>query len=248
MIVPISHKLKQKQKNIGISFYTPCMNRTSFLEQTLSKNLRNLKNVSNVEFVVLNYNSKDNLDDIMKSFQKEMGCGKLFYYKENTKTIFHPSHAYNMAARLCTKNILCFTAADYFVDRIWYNFVMENMEKNCFIYNENASDASGRDAYWKKDFETLGGFDELMTGYGYDETDLINRAKIMGLQGICLSEKKQFWNCIYHECNIRIRENFENNKKVAFNRLSNTFRVNLDGFGKGTIVEKNFQKVNIELK
>ena len=248
MMRPAIHYTGGAKEIAGISFYTPCMNRTSFLKQTLPKNLEALKNIQNVEFVVLNYNSKDDLDDFMKSFQKEMDIGRLSYYKENTREKYHHSHAYNMASRLCIKKIICVTNADYFVSLEWYEFVINNMKKNYFIYNEYSGDATGRNAFWKKDFEKLGGFDEKMCEWGYEDTDMYNRAKIMGLNGISLVNKKQFWNCISHSWDIRCQNHNWDNENIAKNRSPNTFKINPDGFGKGIIIEKNLQKVKIELR
>ena len=43
MIKKIIHKMEIKEKNIRISFFTTCMNRTEHLRKTLTQNIENFK-------------------------------------------------------------------------------------------------------------------------------------------------------------------------------------------------------------
>ena len=248
MIISINKSNKPKRETkekIKISFFIACANRIEHLKQTLPYNLEQLEDINDIEFIILNYNSQDDMNEFMKKFTKEMNTEKLVYYKETFSKEFHLSHAMNMAARLCSGEIICPTNADYFVDMEWYNFILENMKKNVFICSKSNNDSNGRCCFWKNDFTTLRGFDELMTGWGWEEGDLYRRANSIGLYEINLKDKPQFWKHISHPWTIRQKNNYKNNGRIEKNRGSNI--VNPQGFGKGCILEKNFKKINIIL-
>ena len=56
---------KPVTKQYKISFCTNCMGRTDDLKQTYLQNIEDNKEYPNVEFVLLNYNSKDDIDQLV---------------------------------------------------------------------------------------------------------------------------------------------------------------------------------------
>ena len=52
------------------------------LRETLPANINDNRDFPNIEFVVLNYNSKDDIDNwILNNMQEHMHSGRLKYYK-----------------------------------------------------------------------------------------------------------------------------------------------------------------------
>ena len=65
-----------------ISFCITCMNRLKHLQETLEKNILDNFLVDEVEFVVLDYNSQDGLEEwIAQSMMKYIEMGILVYYR-----------------------------------------------------------------------------------------------------------------------------------------------------------------------
>src|ERR1700748_3109986 len=96
-----------------ISICTVCMNRLMHLSETLPRNIRENMDYPNVEFVVLNYNSRDDMDNWIKyNMMDYIRSGILKYYKTTEPAYFDRSHSKNMALRLATGDILCMVDAD----------------------------------------------------------------------------------------------------------------------------------------
>jgi hypothetical protein len=89
------------------------MGRLHHLCETLPKNIED--NIyPNVEFVILNYNSPDNLDEWMKQYVQLMDDGKILYLKESTIRFYSMTHSRNVAFKAATGDIVCNVDADNF--------------------------------------------------------------------------------------------------------------------------------------
>ena len=169
-----------------ISFCTSCMNRTYQLKETLPKNLSDTAGNPNVEFTLSNYNSADELDDWIKdNFMEEIKSGRLIYGHERTAQLFHMSKAKNLAHRLATGDILMSLDAD--------NFVLDSAGLLAGVFEESPDtilhmwsgvwhDGShGRVASTRQWFEKLGGYDEALAAYCYEDRDFMYRGQAMGM-------------------------------------------------------------------
>jgi len=89
----------------NIVFCTTCKNRTQHLKLTLPKNLEDNKDYNDCKFIILDYNSQDDISTYLLSRHKsDILSGKLIIYSllpgENGPVPFHMAHAKNMAHRL----------------------------------------------------------------------------------------------------------------------------------------------------
>ena len=83
-----------------ISFCITCMNRLKHLQETLEKNILDNFLVDEVEFVVLDYNSQDGLEEwIAQSMMKYIEMGILVYYRTTEPAYYRRSHSRNMVFR-----------------------------------------------------------------------------------------------------------------------------------------------------
>lgn len=167
-----------------ISFCTVSMNRLHHLKQTIPANLRDNASYPNVEFVLLDYNSSDGLEDWIKSDMKEfINSGKLVYYRTTEPQHFKRSHSRNMAFKLATGDIICNVDADNYTGKNFARYINRQFiaNNNIFIIPDIRKihyfirDVFGRICCWKKDFDATGGFDEQLEGYGHEDVDFINR-------------------------------------------------------------------------
>ena len=110
--------MEKNQQYKKITFCTVCMGRLHHVEKTLIKNIKDNSEYPHLHFILLDYNSKDNLESWIKD---QMGSylqsGLLSYYKTTDPVFFHRSHARNMAFRLAEDGIICNIDADNFTDR-----------------------------------------------------------------------------------------------------------------------------------
>ncbi|WP_083480833.1 glycosyltransferase family 2 protein [Flavobacterium chungangense] len=201
---------KKKHK---ISFCTVCMNRLSFLKETLPKNIENNLDYGNVEFIVLNYNSTDELDQwINTEMSQYIKQGVLKYIKTSEPEYFLMSHSKNVVSKQATGDIVCNVDADNFIGEGFANFINESFLKGENIYlsvdKGTQRDCCGRICLKKDDFETLRGYDENMKGYGFEDFDLRNRLELLGRKVVLFPEK--FLNALPHSDVERLKNEYNN--------------------------------------
>ena len=193
-----------------ISFCTVCMNRLEPLRKTLPKNIKDNLSYGNLEFVVLNYNSKDDLDNwIEKEMSDYLTSGVLKYIKTSSPKYFLRSHSKNVVSKEATGEIICNVDADNYIGKGFAQYVNNCFlkRKNIFLATDRASvrkDCLGRICLKKKDFETITGYDESMENYGFEDLDLKNRLILLGRQVINISDGK-FLNAISHSDDTRLQ-------------------------------------------
>ena len=182
---------KKIKKYYKISFCTTCMDRLYNLKDTLPVNIEYNKSYPHLEFVILNYNSKDELDEWMKeNMMEHIEYGLVSYYKTTEPEYFSMSHSRNIAFKVATGDIVNNVDADnytYVPEGIykckpkenWASFLnrMANQSPDKIIFAKGKQLLRGRVGFYKKEFMELGGYDEDLMGYGHDDKDLITRAK-----------------------------------------------------------------------
>ena len=168
-----------------ISLCTVCMNRLHHLQKTLPKNIEDNLHYPGIEFVLLDYNSQDGLEDWVKSdLMSYIKAGKLVYYKTTEPDYFRMSHSKNIAHRVATGDIVCNVDADNYAGKGFAEFIRDKFQRNPNVYlvpeesllNGDCG-AGGRICLKKTDFINLRGYDESFDGWGYEDIDLRDRLK-----------------------------------------------------------------------
>ena len=179
------------------------MNRLDHLKSTLLANLEDTKNELNVEFILLDYNSEDGMDEWVKNTLKnEIDLGKLIYYRTEDPQEFSHSHSKNMVFKLASGDILCSINADHFIGEGFSEFLRNKFGKNKAVFvtpqipkNYKSSwrpptDVFGKIALRKIDFQKSTGFDERFKGYGFEDIDFVNRLSMLKIKRIVLDDEK----------------------------------------------------------
>lgn len=204
----------------SISFCTVCMNRTMHLKETLRRNILDNIAYEHVEFVLLDYGSRDDLYDwAHKELGPYIAAGRLSYFSTKEPDFFHMSHSKNMALRLATGDILCSVDADNYTGSGFALYVNEafNREANIFMAPPRIGaekkwwDVQGRVCVRREDFYALRGYDEKVMDYGYEDQDFKNRLSVMGRRKVVIRDKA-FLHAITHGDNLRIAEGFSARK------------------------------------
>lgn len=167
-----------------ISLCTTCMDRGFDLKETLPKNIKDNENYPNLEFVILDYNGKDNLGQwVKKNLMEHIESGRVVYYRTETPKFYSMTKSRNIAFKLASGDIVNNVDADNFVKEGFVDHlnIMANQFSEKVIFSKGKNLIRGRLGFWKHEFiDTLKGYDEKIEDYGRDDHDLMYRALMAG--------------------------------------------------------------------
>lgn len=167
-----------------ISFCTTCMGRLFHLKQTLPINLFNTEGCSR-EFVILDYNSRDGLQDWMKTLTPWIKSGVVKYYQTKIPQNFCAAHAKNIAHKQATGDIVCNLDADNFILPGFCEYLNELFSRPKVLFYSGSRDSVGQQgccgkiAVLKEHFLNVNGYDEdQKLGWGWDDVSFRYRTKM----------------------------------------------------------------------
>ncbi|WCT14482.1 glycosyltransferase family 2 protein [Mucilaginibacter jinjuensis] len=196
---------------LKISFCTVAMNRLHHLRQTLPVNIADNLSYGNLEFVILDYNSNDGLQDwIRETMHPQIKSGILKFFRTDEPKLFNRSHSRNMAFRLGKGDILCNIDADNFTGpgfADYINKIMQNSPDTFITPSFHIRDIIGKLAIRRADFWGYRGYNEEITGYGFEDIELYKRLTKYAKNQHQFSDK-QFTRAIYHSNEERVSNEF----------------------------------------
>jgi len=200
-------KKKKKKKKKTISFCMTCMNRLHHVKKTLKAGIFAHKSCEDIEFVLLNYNSQDDLDEwVKKHMMKYIKSGILNYYQmiEFKPNYFDWRHAKNIVHKLGTGDILCNLDADNFADRSNTDYIRNmfrhHKDDDIFLspcWQEKYHGIMGRICLRRDKFNALQGYNEISEYYGLEDIDIVKRLRLSGSKRQCFNPKPPL-RCIMH--------------------------------------------------
>ena len=242
--------MKRRRKKIG--FCITCMNRTYHLKHTLKKNIDDNYMPDDVEFTLLDYNSADDLEEwIQLNFSNYIDEGILVYYKICNPTFYLRSHSRNIVFRLCDADIVCNIDADNFLGKKFAKFIIDcfskHQNKGVYYTSNFTKNIFGRVCVLKDDFIKIRGYNEAFVGYGYEDGDLFNRLRKIGLKHLQFYDP-EFCHSIDHSNEERVSEEFyaKNISKVYLLYI-NPYTTKMLFFMKGGALEGGIIIDNIQL-
>lgn len=238
-----------------ICFCITCKGRLGHIEKTLPQNI---KDNPDAKFILLNYNSQDNLLNYIKSnHKKDIDKGKLILYTYPEPKKFHMAHAKNMAHRLGIMeggDILCNLDADNYTghrfDKYIENFFL--LTKDEFLYAKMIKGVlprgiSGRIVVTKQQFLNAGGYDEKYNTYSPDDKDF--NARLLRLGYTRKEIPNQYLQAIRHTDKMRFKDYpdlIDIDEDTAWISQKNKL-VNYGNIGCG-VVYRNFDPHPIHIK
>ncbi len=206
-----------------LTLCTTCMGRAHHLKLTLPRNLADTVDWARpdaVEFVVLDYNSPDDLAEWVTTdpqLAPYREAGILKFARTTGQTHFRHSHAKNMAHALATGDYVCNVDADNFVGSGFTQYLRTvfNRRPNAIVTSNRVDrrlntgvykGCMGRVALSKRNFEMLGGYDESdrFKGWSGEDSDLVIRAVRKFLRPVVLRDRR-FLRVVQHSDIERIR-------------------------------------------
>ena len=238
-----------------ISFCTTCMGRAHHLKDTLPQNIRDnpVSDDLDVEFVVLNYNSGDDLHEWMMSdakMQEHIESGLVRYGRTTDPEFFHMSHAKNMAHRMATGDVVCNLDADNYAGEHFAAYLKHVFEKDSEVVLNPSHRVSklfspddrgffGRVATSRENFMKLHGYDESFSGWGGEDTDFMQRAKGMGLKHLRIDSLK-YLGIIKHSNEDRVKNMYDGELRETELEKVETMK-----HGERSMMQKLFNKFKV---
>lgn len=166
-----------------VSFCTTCFHRTYQLRQTFERNARIIAANEETEWVIVNYNSADDLDAFMAGMLPRV-VERVVYVRETSGRSWHASVAKNVAHRNATGEVLVNLDCDNFIGEQTLALIEAHFLSGgqvLHMWSGALGDGTGgRIAIARELFHRLGGYDETFHPMGYQDFDLLARAEASG--------------------------------------------------------------------
>lgn len=198
-----------------ISFCTVAMNRLHHVQETVKKNIEDNLSYPDLEYVLLDYNSSDGLEQwVFENMNDYVEKGILKYYKTVSPSCFNRTHSRNLLFKLSTGDIICNIDADNYAGEGFAHYTNEQFfkQKNIFLVADTKKreyflrNAFGRFCVEKSDFLKIGGLDESMDGYGAETIDFYDRLLEFSIDEVIIPSK--FLNAIAHGDEERVNNEY----------------------------------------
>ena len=247
--------------NPKIAFCTTCKNRTPHLKQTLPKNIADNSDYDNCIFVVVNYNTQDDMMEYLnREHSRDIKSGKLIVYSALDVDKFKMAHAKNLSHRLGIlegADILVNVDADNFTEFGFATYIANQYKEhgnNLYMWSkmvkgEMPRGISGRIVVHKHAFINVGGYDEKYESWDRDDKDFNERLGRIGYKSIEVDPK--FLNGVRHNDKLRFKEYPEAALKT-FDYIDDNIenKNTIVNYGKigCALVQKNFEKKVIKIE
>jgi hypothetical protein len=187
------------------------MNRLHHIEQTFLKNINDNISTKNIEFILLDYNSNDGLEEwVRTNCVDHIDSGLVKFFITREPQYFNRSHSRNLAFKLANGELLCNVDADNYLGENFAEFIVDNFSNNKNIFltaASNLKDTIGKVCFKKTDFYNVNGYNESFQGYGFEDMEFYARLGNLGLKRINFYEQK-FMKVINHQDRERTNNDY----------------------------------------
>ncbi len=185
--------------SVKLAYCTTCMDRLEFLRGVWDSNIACIRGLP-VEWVIVDYSSqRQDVSDwlLTRRARYPEQFAQVRAYRAPAHSYWHGSHAKNVAHALSGEApIVCNLDCDTFVTPGHAQFLMGTVREGVFV---GAPDKGtfGSIGMRKIDFFSLGGYDEDIRYYGYEDVDLMERAQRMSARRTIWP--RRYWVAISHD-------------------------------------------------
>lgn len=201
-----------------LAFVTTCMGRLAHLQQTLPR----LAAQSGAECILVDYSCPERSGDWAQASVPGVRVVRV----EN-ETCFNLARARNAGAAVCDADWICFIDADVLVQPSFSVEVAEALSPGAF-YRPDPFDALtwGTVIVARSDFERIGGYDEIIEGWGGEDDDFYARLQMSG--SIPAGFPGHFMNGIDHDEADRVKHYAVKDRLVSQRINALYIRIKLD--------------------
>jgi glycosyltransferase involved in cell wall biosynthesis len=195
-------------KHLKISLCTTCMDRLDTLKQTLPQNIADNIDYPNVEFILLDYNSRDGLGHWVKTNLMEyIERGVLNYFRTEEPEYFDMCHSRNVAFLAASGHVVNNIDADALAKKGFAELInrMANEIPRKAFFAKSRQLLRGRMGMFRDEFiDLLSGYNETdIHYYGHDDADLMNRAWELGFTMMPYARQGDFVGIVPHHVKHR---------------------------------------------
>jgi len=222
-----AYSMTGKKVTEGISLITAVKNREEMLRQTLPTWLANPEID---EIIIVDWSSDNSIEDLLAGFRDD----RIFLAIVNDQAKWVLSYAYNLAARLASKDKILKIDADV---KIMPGFFGKHQLKPGLFFtgnwriarNENETHLNGMAFYFRSDFFMINGYNEFITTYGWDDTDLFDRMIENGLTRSDIDPDALFHipheDRVIHQDGTNFLKQIDDRERAIINTLMNRYIV-----------------------
>jgi glycosyltransferase involved in cell wall biosynthesis len=209
------------------------MNRLEHLKQTFLRNIESSSSYPDVEFILLDYNSTDGLEEWAKNnLSVHIESGKVVFVQTKEPKYWVAAHAKNIAHKVATGDILCNIDSDVLIPNKFCEYIREAFSSDRKIVMAfDSQDQYGNDgcagvvAATRKDFYSVNGYDEsIRLGWGCDDTNYQFRVRMNN--ELFLFVPPKFCLCIPHSNELRTQncqlKDIDTTKELSINICEDT--------------------------
>lgn len=171
---------------LKISLTTSCRNRGYQLRQVFVNNMEAVISHPEIEWIIVDYGSDDSLlGELSNIADAELSCSQIKIFTVISAEKWHMSRAKNLGHRLASTDYVFNLDADNYITSgdISCIYNAAQIGALCHQFSGTYGDGShGRIGLPKHKFMGLGGYDEGFLPMGYQDVDLLRRAKLAGIQ------------------------------------------------------------------
>lgn len=192
-----------------ISFCTTSMNRLDHLKQTYLRNIDRSESYADAEFVLLDYNSQDGLEEWARNNLSEyIESGRVSFYRTDEPKYWVAAHAKNIAHKMASGDVLVNLDSDVMIPEGFCDYIRSAFNSERIVMAFESEDAQGNQgcaglvAATRQDFYSVNGYDEnIHLGWGYDDMNyqfrvrMHNNLRLFTPPKICL--------CLPHSNEVR---------------------------------------------
>lgn len=158
-----------------VSFCIPCMNRTYDLKKVMPYLIKAAKTSPPVEVVIIDYNSKDDLEEYIRSVKQENLDFLLTYRKYTGRDTYHMAHARNLSVLTASGEYIVIFSADLYPNDGFIPTVRRLIAETGAGWLYTGLVYLGVIVCKKAEFVAAGGYDERFELYGPEDKDLNER-------------------------------------------------------------------------
>jgi len=250
---------KPVKNTYKISLCIPCMNRKNEAKVAIQKNIESNADYEKFEIVLLDYNSTDGLENLVRTeMMNYINSGFLVYYRTEEPQYWCPQHSRNVVMKLGSGDIINMVDANKFTTEGFathINSVANQIGWPAVFAKAMGKRSSksyfrlfGRIGFFKEDFMYLGGYDEQLSGYGWQDRDLLYRAMMSGYtlgwyQKFLWRMKSTHSSKYFHPRNENILVTHDINCLISYSNLfANRYIANIGKHWGRAKVIKNFNE------